>query len=191
MNKTDISQKKHSMSLMIQSENREKESEVWKDVVGWEGLYKVSNFGNVLSIRRNKLLTPYIDHNGYIKVVLSLNGQSHKAVHRLMAEAFIPNPDNKPYIDHINTIRGDNRLENLRWVTSKENNNNPISIENSKLGQSHKFTPILQFSLSGELLNEYPSQREAARVTGVGRTSIRKCCQGTYHTAGGFKWKYK
>ena len=109
-----------------------KMEEIWKPVVGFEGRYVVSNIGNVKSLNYNKTgkikqLHTYF-HIGYEWVGLSKNGfKKQYAIHRLVAEAFIPNPYNKPQVDHINTIRHDNRVENLRWVTNKENTNNVLS----------------------------------------------------------------
>lgn len=103
--------------------------EIWKDVVGYEGKYKVSNLGNVMSYNfyRNKKprLLKLLNHNcGYYTVNLS---RKSFLVHRLVAEAFIPNPNNYPQIDHINTIRNDNRVENLRWCTKTDNMNNSLT----------------------------------------------------------------
>ena len=94
--------------------------EIFKDILGYDGLYAVSNLGNVIS-RKNgkiKILRSGTSTSGYPKV--HLNAKSFP-VHRLIAEAFIPNPHNKPFIDHINQNRADNRIENLRWATHSEN----------------------------------------------------------------------
>ena len=107
-------------------------NEVWKDVVGYEGLYQVSNMGNVKSVGygKERVLKPGKDSRKYLTVSLSKSKKPKTfLVHRLVAQAFIPNPDNKPCIDHINTITTDNRVENLRWVTPKENVNNPLTRE--------------------------------------------------------------
>ncbi len=107
--------------------------EIWKDVVDFEGLYQVSNMGNVRSLNyrntgKEGVLKPQKHNRGYLCINLSKEGKCKTfTIHRLVAEAFIPNIDNKPDIDHINTIRDDNRVENLRWVTKKENNNNELS----------------------------------------------------------------
>jgi hypothetical protein len=104
------------------------ENEIWKPIDGYDELYKISNFGRVWSVVRRggggcfkKLI---LNSTGYYMVALDKKGASHHSIHRLLALAFIPNPENKPCVDHINRIRTDNRLENLRWVTYKENNLN-------------------------------------------------------------------
>lgn len=106
--------------------------EIWKPVRGYEERYEVSNLGNVRNKETLNVLKPQTNRYGYLQVNLYVCGHSTrkmKTVHRLVAEAFIPNPENKPFIDHINTIRTDDRVENLRWVTAKENNLNPITLE--------------------------------------------------------------
>jgi len=98
----------------------------WKAIEGFEG-YEVSNIGNIRSFKHGKIRIRklVLDSKGYYQVNLSINGKCKlQLVHRLLAIAFIPNPDNKPCIDHINRIKTDNRLENLRWATHQENNQN-------------------------------------------------------------------
>lgn len=117
-------------------------TEIWKPIKGFEGLYEISNKGNVRSLDRyvmngnrccllkGKPIKPYLTLKGYLIVDLYKNSQrTHYLIHRLIAEAFIPNPNNLPCIDHINTIRTDNRVENLRWCSCKENMNNPLTRE--------------------------------------------------------------
>lgn len=102
--------------------------EIWKDIEGYEGLYQVSNLGRVKKLPT--ILKNSLDKQGY-EVVQLVNENGKKKVlkiHRLVANAFIENTENKPQVDHINTIRNDNRVENLRWVTPKENMNNPITL---------------------------------------------------------------
>ena len=107
-------------------------NEEWKDVVGWEGLYKISNKGRLLRLigGRERLKSPKKNRLGYyVAMLYSKPNTKCVPIHRLVAMAFLPNPDNKPCIDHINTKRDDNRVENLRWVTYKENSNNPLTLE--------------------------------------------------------------
>lgn len=107
-------------------------TEIWKTIKDYPN-YQVSNLGRVKSLNylrtgKEKILRINKDKDGYFQITLSKNGKvkTHK-IHRLVAEHFIPNPDNKPCIDHINTDRTDNNVENLRWTTQKENCNNPIT----------------------------------------------------------------
>ena len=117
------------------------EEEIWKPIKDFEGYYEVSSLGRVKSLNyrgtgKEKVLKNIEEYKGYLIVNLTKNGkQKSFYVHRLVAEAFIPNPDNLPCIDHINTIKNDNRVENLRWVTYKENNNNQLT--KKKYGENH------------------------------------------------------
>ena len=107
--------------------------EIWKPIKDYEGLYEISNLGRVKSLNysrtgKEQILKPQKRKNGYLGVILCYkNTQKQVNIHRLVAEAFIPNPENKPYVDHINTDKLDNRACNLRWVTQKENLNNLLT----------------------------------------------------------------
>lgn len=130
--------------------------EIWKDIQGYEGLYQVSNKGRVKSLNRyvNYKGTLYFKHERILKqniqkagnnkrcaVVLCKNSKTKSIrVHRLVAEAFIPNPESKPFIDHIDTDSTNNNVENLRWVTAKENSNNPITLKHqSEVKKGHPY----------------------------------------------------
>ena len=112
------------------------ENEVWKEyegeIIPFRGIIKVSNLGRIYKIAgntssRSRILSGNKENNGYIRLHVSINGVTYREyVHRLVAETFCDNPYKKPYVDHINAIRDDNRASNLHWVTPSENNNNPI-----------------------------------------------------------------
>lgn len=179
--------------------------EIWKDIENYEGKYQVSTFGRVKSLNYNKtckerIMKPDKDKGGYLRVVLCKNNRvKFFAVHRLVALAFIPNPENKPCIDHINTIRDDNRSENLMWCTYKENSNNPISrkrlLDNSpvvgKFGKDNCCSkPVYQYSLEGKLIRKWDCVRDVERGLGFDPSNISKCCSGKIKTAYKFVWKH-
>lgn len=167
----------------------------WKPVVGYEGLYEVSDFGAVRCVTtkgcyRGRTLKHYISKQGYLRVALTKNGKPKgRFVHRLIAEAFISRVDEKDEIDHINTDRLDNRLENLRWCTHKENQNNPISAKRRaesirEYRHSEKGMKDLKRAnnCAAKVLSRpvicvetgivYPSAKEAARQTGIPKGTI-------------------
>ena len=161
--------------------------EIWKNIKGYGNICQVSNFGRIKCDKSIK--TPYKEKKGYLRI--ALKGKKH-LVHRLVAEAFIPNPENKPYIDHINTDRTDNRVENLRWVTNKENCNNPISKQNySKSNKGKTVVSILQFDKNMNFIKKWESMTDAETSLGIKR-SLSEYCSEKYgrKTAGGFIWRY-
>ena len=162
--------------------------EEWRSVIGYEGLYEVSSCGQIKSLRKGALLTPH-KINGYYVVRLCKNGKmkNHK-VHRLVAIAFILNPENKAFVDHIDTNRSNNRVENLRWVTRQENYDNPISQKRQKESVSRD---VLQYDLNGNLLNVFSSITEASKITGCRITAIQQVCCGHTYTSNGYIWRYK
>lgn len=119
--------------------------EKWKDIPKYEGVYQISTMGRIKVTRNGdeRILVGVLDKStGYRRFSLYKDGKVERAyVHRLVAESFIPNAENKPEIDHINTIRHDNRVENLRWVTRKENRNNPISLEHLRVAFTGENSP--------------------------------------------------
>ena len=194
------------------------EDEIWVDIKDYEGLYQVSNKGRVKSLKRiarhssggnkilkEKLLKQTVNKRGYVVVTLYKDGVSKQfKIHTLVAVAFIPNVENKPYIDHINTIKIDNRVENLRWVTEKENSNNELTLKHIKEGcknngrnTPHKYgvehpnsRQIVKLSLDLDLIKIWGSCGEAERLEGFNHGHISKCCKGKAKTHKGYKWMY-
>lgn len=154
-------------------------TEEWRDVAGYEGLYRVSNLGRIYSVRRNKFMSFY-DHHGYKRLKIDKQGKEKDfALHRLVAFAFLPNPDNLPFINHKDENKENNRVSNLEWCTAKYNSNYSIS------------KPIAQYTKKGELVAVYLSAREASRWTGIDDSSIGcVVCGLRTKSAGGFLWKF-
>lgn len=184
--------------------------EEWKDIEGFEGVYQVSNFIKVLNVITGKLLKPTKLNNGYMQVCLCKNGVHKKfQLHRLIAQAFVPNPNPEKYtdIDHINTYKDSNWYLNLQWVDKKKQMENPLTrihISKSKTGKKHPFyhkygnlnhnsKPVLQFDLNNNFIQEWECARQVERELGISFKYISRCCKGEYgrKTAGGYIWKFK
>lgn len=155
--------------------------EIFKDIEGTDGKYQISNLGRVYNTKLNRFLKGGLSSSGYMRVVLTIEGKRvYKNIHRLIAEAFIPNPDNLPCINHINEEKTDNSIENLEWCTKEYNNT-----------WGSKAYNILQYDKKGNFIKEYQSRVYAAREVGVTPDAITLCCNGSQQTAAGYIWKYK
>ncbi len=164
--------------------------------------YYITDTGDIYSRNYNhtgriKKLKPKVNKFGYFMV--ALNGSAWKQIHRLVAEAFLPNPENKPQVNHKNGIKGDNRVENLEWATASENvlhrfrvlkQENPKSML-GKTGAKYPNVKIVQQIKNGEIINSFYGICEAERKTGISFSNIARCCRGERNYAGGFQWKYK
>ena len=168
------------------------DGEIWKDVIGFEGIYQVSNMGNVRSVcfhGTDKIQNMGLNKTkfGYLRVQLSKNGKiKHCSVHRLVAEAFLPNPMNLPQVNHKNEQKDDNQVTNLEWCTAKYNVNFGTARQRMKQALSN---PIEQFTLDGVFVRRWNSIQEAWRG-GFNGGSICQCLKGRYKTSGGFIWKH-
>ena len=169
------------------------EKEEWRDVVGYEGLYMVSNIGNVKSLKRTakskngsirtvseKLRKIDKNKSGYLMVILNKEGKRKgMKIHRLVADAFIKNPYNLPQVNHRNEIKSDNRVENLEWCTQDYNNKYGTRTE-----RTSKKVKCLE---TGKI---YPSLSEVQRQFGFSAGHICECCNGKRNICGGFHWQY-
>ena len=169
--------------------------EYWKPVVGYEGLYEVSNWGRVKSLKfgKERILKQNQCMNGYYYVGLSKNGILKRySVHRLVAEAFIPNLDNLPQVNHKDENKLNNVVSNLEWCTYKYNNCYGTRLERVRDKQINgkKSKPVLQYDLEGNFIKEWKSTRECDR-NGFRQSNVAACCRGELKTYKGSIWKFK
>ena len=164
-------------------------AEVWRYVPGYEGLYMVSNKGRVKNAITGHIKTERIRKSGHIEYLLHKQGKTFsKQAHRLVALAFIPNPQNKPEIHHINKIKTDNRVENLMWVTRKEHH--ALHPERHKNAKDKCSSIVLQYTLDGVFVREWSSTREIQKELGYWNANIARACR-THKPYKGFIWVYK
>ena len=167
--------------------------EIWKDVVGYEGLYQVSSYGNVRNKERQ--LSPQKRQHGYLGIQLYGKGGNKRgfktfSVHRLVAEAFIPNPNNYPEVNHIDENKANNRVENLEWVTRKQNMNCGTLVEKRKGRESKRAKPILQIDRNGEIVAEFRCASEAGKQLGIDYRNIQNSLYKG-HLSNGYLWRFK
>ena len=182
--------------------------EEWRPVKGYEGLYEVSNLGRVKTLQRvyhcgnhhsyrmvdEHIMKPVKIKGGYLRIALS-NGckRSSHLIHRLVAEAFIQNPDNLPTINHKDCNPSNNFVDNLEWCSQQYNNRYGDRIEKVRkktLNHPKRSKIVLQFNLEGEYINKFLSANEVQRQLGYLQSNISGCCLGKKKTAYGFIWKY-
>ena len=194
--------------------------EVWKEIPGYNGLLLVSNYSRIMKLPRHwspkkAILTQINYGRGYLAVSISINRRQIKLfVHRLVASAFVNNEENKRFVDHIDTNKLNNIYTNLRWVTHKENINNPLTIvhmgrpkqkayENNLCTRKHdkRIKKVAKYNVNGDLVCVYNSLTEAAKDNKLAMSSISNAAHGKIiqnkqgqctqcKTAGGYKWVY-
>ena len=181
--------------------------ETWKPVKGYEGLYEVSDRGRVKSLEREvsfksknqfgvfyteyktpeRILSPIMQSNGYWVVGLGFMGKRKiKSIHRLVAEAFIENPDNKPQVNHIDGNKGNNNASNLEWATPSENTKH--AYKTALL--THYSRAVYQIDPETIIGKRWESVRAASRALGITESGIIKCCRGERKMSGGYIWRY-
>ena len=175
--------------------------EYWKPVVGYEGLYMVSNWGRVKSFDtyrkgrndsvrfcKGRILKPGTNNRGYLYVTLWKNNKPKTfTVHRLVAEAFLPNPDNLSEVNHRDENKTNNNVNNLEWCNRKFNIN--YGTRNERMIKK-RCKPVVQYTLDGQFVREWESTRECDR-NGFNQGAVAACCRGERKTYKGYIWKYK
>lgn len=158
--------------------------EEWQPIAGYEGLYEVSNLGHVKSLgndksRKEKIMKPEKDKDGYLRVTLCRNGKGkHFKVHRLVATAFLPNPEGFPEINHLDEVKTNNCISNLEWCSTKYNSN--YGTRNGKIASAlSKTVEASRFSDFRTIEFRFVSTQEAGR-NGYDQRSISACCRGCY-----------
>ncbi len=176
-----------------------KNMEIWKPIKDFENLYEVSNFGRVKSLNyrhteKERILKPSKSNNdGYLQVCLTKDKKTYcKRIHRLVAEAFIPNPNNYREVNHKNENKTDNRIENIEWCDRTYNIN--YGDRNSKMinNRKGKTAPkeIIQYTKEGIIINKWNSISDINKQLGYSTGNISACCSGKRNTSYNCKWEY-
>ncbi|MGJ7024974.1 NUMOD4 domain-containing protein [Petrimonas sulfuriphila] len=183
--------------------------EIWKDIVGFENMYQISNYGNVKSLERivpfgrsyrtikERIVNKYDNGKGYLYVKLyKKHKETDKYVHRLVAESFLINPNEYPQVNHIDENKQNNMVENLEWCSVSynikyANGMNKRLTTRIKNGAKTAERPVLQFSLNGDFIKEFKSAYQANRELNIHEPNIRESIKRKNGTCGGFRWVYK
>ena len=185
--------------------------EIWKDIAGYEGKYQVSDLGRVRSLdryqqrtdhrsgkqyetfKKGSMITQHQGNNGYMRAkIFDKDGQKKMAlVHRLVAEAFIPNPQNLPQVNHKDENKTDNRAENLEWCTGSYNvTYNDLHTRRYNNGGGRRKRPVEQLTMDGQFVARFDSVTEAAEAVGASVAHIWNTCDGRQKSSCGYRWRY-
>lgn len=169
------------------------EIEEWKDIENYEGLYQISSLGRVKSLRfhgsnsHTSILKPKKNWKGYLYVNLCKGGTKKQySVHRLVACAFIPNPQNLATVNHKNEIKTDNRVENIEWLSCKDNINHGTGVSRRAKTQAKSYD---QFTPDGVFVRRFTGSSEL-REHGFNQSGVWQCCHNRLATYRGYIWKY-
>ncbi len=164
------------------------EVETFVKIDGFEE-YEVSNLGKVRNMKNGRILKPYLNQSGYLRHCLCENNKrKYLFLHKIIATAFIDNPEEKPCVNHIDENKLNNDLSNLEWCTVKENNIHGTRMKRIAEKLSKK---VVQLDLNDNVLNIFESMTQAEQETGTSAGNISRCCNGKLKSAGGFKWRKK
>lgn len=176
--------------------------EIWKPIKDFEGLYEVSNYGRVKSLSRTihrkngtllgvkeKILSSWKCCEYPVVSLWKENSSKPFYIHRLVAQAFIPNPNNYNEVNHKDEVKSNNRVDNLEWCTHHYNSTYGTTIERNSLHTKKK--PVTQYDLRGNLIANFPSALAAAKINNISQGQVSNCCRGLTKTAGGYIFRYE
>ena len=171
-------------------------NEIWKDIKVYEGKYQVSNLGNIknlnhLNSKKIKIMCLKKHKKGYFQIELHKNNISKTfLVHRLVAEAFIPNPNNYPIINHIDLNKNNNCVDNLEWCNQSQNMKHSYILKSTTEKPRKLYKKIFQCDLENNIIKIWDNICEIKNIKNYHPTSIKQCCEGKRKQAYGYKWQY-